>query len=222
MPNNLKGASKKSIYKSNVDKLDSLGTDKNLLMNDVALSAIEQACGDFILRVLDNINKADIVVTGSITDITLEPTETGINVKAPAHLIYQSRGVNGAKNQKWDTPHKFGDPKGNGPSFQEFIEAIKQWIIRKNINYRDNKKYSGKETPFKTEVSDEKLLDRAAYAITKSIYNEGIEPKNLYEKEIPKLIEDVQKMVAEFAVQYFNQVIEINPKSGGGKRIIIK
>lgn len=219
---NLKGASKRAIYKSNVSKLDSFGIDKAEFFDKEALTAIEQVCGDFINRVIENINKADIVVTGSITNIELETKDNALNITAPSHLVYQSRGVNGAKNNKWDTPHRFGGPKGKGPSFSEFVEAIKEWIVRKNINLRDNEKYSGKETPFKNTASDQNLLDKAAYAITKSIYNEGIEPKNLYEKEIPKLIEDIQNIVSDFSVQFINQVIDIKPKGGGGKRIILK
>jgi len=211
MPQNLKGASKKAQYKANVAKLDSIGVDK-VDFYDEGLNIIEQACGDFIKRVLENINSADLVVTGSITDITLEPTETGVEIKAPAHLVYQSRGVSGTE-QKYDTPHSYKDKMPP-------VSVIREWIKTKGITYRDNEKYSGKKAPFK-ELTDDQKQNSAAWAIAKSIYKNGIEPKNLYENEIPQLVEDIQKAISEFALQFVEQKININPREGGERRIVL-
>lgn len=211
MPSNLKNASKKAIYKSNVSKLDSLGVSKDVKIMDDGLNAIEEACGEFIQRVLENINKADLVVTGAITDITLEPRDNGIDILAPSHLVYQSRGVSGTE-RKYNTPHSYKDKMPP-------VDVIKSWIDQKGIIYRDNEKYSGKEAPFKT-LTDDESKQKAAWAIAKTIYREGIEPKNLYENEIPKLVEDIQKLVSDFALQFINQKIDIHPREGGEKRII--
>jgi hypothetical protein len=210
---NLKTASKKAVHQSNVAKLDDLGTEKEDVDLGI-LNVIEQLSGDFILRVIDNINKIkDFVVTGAITDITLEPTKHGLNIVAPKHLVYQSRGVSGTE-RKYDTPHSYTDKMPPGPVFED-------WINRKKLNLRDNEKYSGKKTPFK-ELSQADQINRISWSIARNIYRNGIEPKNLYEKEIPKLIDDIQKEIADFAVQHITQQIAITPKHGGENRIIIK
>jgi len=212
MAKSLKDASKKSIYKSNVSRLDSLGINKEELLQDVAYSALEKACGEFILRVIENINKRrDFVSTGSITDITLEPTENGIKIMAPSHLIYQSRGVSGTE-KKYNTPHSFTNKM---PPADVFID----WVKGKAIRLKDNEKYSRKKPPFKgADPNDD--LERMAWAISRSIYKKGIAPKNLYENEIPKLLEDIQREVLDFMIQHFEQIIPINPIQGGDNRII--
>lgn len=214
MPQNLKSASKKAIHKGNVDKLDTLGRSKDVFDIEGALNVIELVCGQFIERVLENIkSKPDFVVTGAITDITLDPTDTGVNIMAHPHLIYQSRGVSGTE-RKYDTPHEFTNKMPPGNVFED-------WIRRKKLNLRDNEKYSRKKTPFKLLTEEDKIKS-VSWAISRSIFKKGIPPKDVYEKEIPKLLQDLQKEISDFMVQNIVQVVDIHPRGGGENRIIIK
>lgn len=184
---NLNSASKKSIEKANLSKISALGTSKASF--EIPEDVVEQACGEFIAKVIENINSKNMVVSGSITDITVEKDGDSINILAPKHLIFQSFGVNGVKNKAYNTPYSFGT--GTGPSFKEFVENIKEWILAKGITY-------------------EGKLENAAYAIAKSIYNEGIEPKNLYQNEIPDLAEQIQSVIGEYSAEMV--VNSIKPK----------
>lgn len=190
MPSDLNGASKKSIYQNNVAKLDGLGKGKDLFTTGEGLNLIETICGQFIQRVIDNINQADIIDTGSITDITIVPTDKGVNIEANPHLIYQSRGVSGTE-VKYDTPHSYKDKMPP-------VDVLKDWMKKKGIP------------------------EEAAFAIAKTIQKKGLKPHDLYEKEIPKLLDDLQKAINDFMIQYINQNININPRAGGKNRIIIK
>ncbi len=53
------------------------------------------------------------------------------------------------------------------------------------------------------------------------MHQEGFKGRDLYEKEIPQLIDDLSDALGDFVVQQFNQIIDINPKDGGGNRIIL-
>lgn len=194
MPKSLNEQSKKSIYLNNVSKLDGLGKGKDLFTTGEGLSLIETICGQFIERVIENINKADIIDTGSITDITVVPTDKGVNIEANPHLVFQSRGVSGTE-VKYDTPHSYTDKMPP-------VDVIKEWLKRKGTSDED--------------------LNGAAWAIAKSIQKKGLKPHDLYEKEIPKLLEDLQREIADFMIQHIIQDIDINPKGGGQNRIIIK
>lgn len=208
----LKTASKASIYRNNVKKLSTLGKSKDgFNINDVQ-GSIEKACGDFIERVLENINSIpNFVTTGKITEIFTQATETGVDIMASPHLIYQSRGVSGTET-KYDTPHSFKDKMPPAKVFED-------WVKRKGINLRDNEKYSKQKAPFKDLTQDDKIKS-ASWAIAMSIYKNGIEPKNIYEKEIPKLVEDLKKEIMDFMIQNIEQQIAINPRDGGKNRII--
>ncbi|HEX4375279.1 MAG TPA: hypothetical protein VHZ50_18380 [Puia sp.] len=209
---NLQQATKKATYEANVNKAGQLGTDKELF--DTELSVIEKICGEFIERVKANIQSEDMPVTGSIEDITLEVKDNEIWIMGNPWLIYQDRGVNGAKTKLYDTPHSYQDKK---PPASVFVD----WIKRKNLNLRDNKKYYGKESSFKHLDKDKEILG-VAWAIATKIYQHGFRPRHVYSKEIPKLMDDLSKEVANVVIQQIIQDIDINPREGGGNRTIIK
>lgn len=210
MPN-LKQATKKAIYQSKVNQLDALGTDINEFVQQEALSIVEDIAGDFIKRVHDNINnERDFVVTGKINDITIKAENNSINIYATKHLIYQDRGVNGAESQLYNTPHRYSDKK---PPIQPIID----WIKRKNLNLKNNAMYHGDESRFK-ELTEDQQINQAAWAISTKIYQEGLKPRNIYSKEIPQLIADLQQQLGNFVVQAINQAINIKPSA---KRVIL-
>ena len=70
------------------------------------------------------------------------------------------------------------------------------WIKRKNLNLRDNKKYYGKESPFKN-LTQEEQIERTSWAIAKSVYKKGIKPKNIMTPELRTLEDDLAEAVGE-------------------------
>lgn len=199
----IKAASKASQYRDNVKKLDKLGLSKDDFETE-KLNLIESILGEFVEKVKGNIQAEDLNVTGSISDISIEADGESIVVTANPHLIYQSRGVSGTET-KYDTPHSYTDKK---PPASVFVD----WIKSKNIQLRDNPKYGGKESPFK-DLSDDEKIRRVSYAMANKIYKDGIKPRDVYEKEIPGLIEALQKQIADFCVQYITNNIDVKPEA---------
>ena len=206
-----KQATKKAQFETKLDMLDSIGTSKESF-EVVKTNVIERILGEFVERVQNNIDRLGLPVTGAISEISIQSDGDTINVVGNPHLIYQSRGVSGTKVKR-DTPHSYKDKR---PPVQPIIDWIKN---SKKITINESS-FGGKEK-FKDLTDDEKIT-RVAYAIREKIFQEGFEGKDIYEKEIPKLVEDLQKEISDFAVQYINQVISINPREGGGNRIVLK
>lgn len=210
--NNLKKATKKSIYESKVQQLDQFGTDVGEFIKDETLNVIENIVGDFIIRVQDNIlSQTNMITTGDIADITIKPENGAINVYANPHLIYQDRGVNGSKKKYYNTPHAYKDKMPP-------VSVFKEWIKRKNINLVDNENYRGEPSPFK-DLTEEQKINSAAWGMAKTIYKEGFKPRNIYSKEIGQLVNDLQQEIADFCVQAITQSIDVKPSA---KRIIKK
>lgn len=209
MPQNRQQASQRAIQESRVQQLDNLGTAQSEFEDK--LTVIENVLGSFITRVKENIDKeTDMVTTGAISNITLKAEGESVNVMGSPHLIYQDRGVNGSKEKLYDTPHSYTDKM---PPVDVFIE----WIKRKHINLKNNEKYSYKKPPFK-ELTEEEEIEKAAWGMAKKVFNEGFRPRNLYSKEIPKLVEDLKEQLTGFAVQQIVQAINVKESA---KRIII-
>ena len=187
--NNLKNATKKAQLQAKLNQLNNLGQSKDLFTT--SLNAIEQVLGDFISRVQDNINKADLPVTGKIADIELVSKEREIQVLANEWLIYQDKGVSGTQ-VKYNTPFRYTD-KMPPP------DVFKDWIKRKNLNLRDNKKYYGKESPFKS-LTQEEQIERTSWVIAKSVYKKGIKPKNIMTPELRTLEDELAEAVGESIV----------------------
>lgn len=190
------------------------------------MTVVEQVVGRFIERVVSNIDaEKNFVTTGKISDITTDVQGSVVNVYAHPHLLYQDRGVNGAKVKLYDTPHSYKDKMPP-------VDAIKQWIKKKQSFLTDKNDYHRKfdkrlsnrekteDRPFK-EVTTEKKIERAAWVIAKKIFDKGIPPKKIYSKEIPQLVQELGDQFANFTLQQIQQVVDINPREGGGNRIII-
>lgn len=212
MAKSLKAATKKSIYEARVQQAGMLGTNPAEFLKDETFTAVEKVLGSFIERVHTNINnEKGMVTTGKINDITLQADGKKVHVMGHKWLIFQDRGVNGAVKKLYQTPHFYSDKRPP-------VDVFKTWIKEKNIRLINNAKYKGDESPFK-ELTDDEKINRAAWAMSTKVYQEGFKPRNnIYSKEIPKLVEDLQKEVADFAVQALSQVFEIKENS---KRVII-
>lgn len=225
MAKNLKQASKAAQHRAKVASLDNLGTEEKEFDLKDTMSAIEGIMGDFIERVHENINKEkDFVTTGAINNIELESRDNQIIITAPPHLIYQDRGVNGRKLKLYDTPHSYKDKRPPVAAFKEWIKKKGTFLTEKNqYHKRFDTRLTEQEKanqPFK-ELTDDELIDKAAWAISTKIYNTGFKPRKIYSKEIPKLIDDLDNLLGDFVVQQINQAININPRAGGGNRTII-
>lgn len=192
MAKSLKSASRKADLENKLNQLDNLGTSKESF-EESSMSVAEYAVGEFIERIHQNIEKEGMNTTGSINDIEIRIEGNTIELYANPHLIYQDMGVNGSKVKLYDTPFSYSDKM---PPYS----AFKEWILTKNIQLKDNAKYYGKESPFK-ELTEEQQVKSASFAIARKIFNEGFKPRNIYTKEIPKLMEDLESELVDAVIK---------------------
>ena len=210
MATSLKQATKKSIHQSKVQQLDDLGTDIKEFIEQESLSVIENIVGDFIERVHTNINnEKGMVTTGGINQITVKAENNQVNIYANKWLIYQDRGVNGSQEKLYDTPHSY-------TSKMPPVDVFKDWIKDKNIRLINNTKLRGEPSPF-AHLSEEEQINKVAWGMAKNVFKKGFKPRNIYSKEIPQLVKDLTKEIADFSVQSIIQNIDVKEST---KRII--
>lgn len=189
----LKKASRKVELENKLQNLDTLGTDPSEVITEESLNTVEGVCLDFIDRVKTNIENEGMNVTGKMSDITIKrEDEKTISILAYPYLIYQDKGVNGNENKPYNTPFTYRDKMPP-------INVIKEWIKNRAIVF--NLPNQKPDTP------PEKILERQAYAVAKSIQKNGIKPRNIFEKEIPQLINDLQNEIADFAGLVVTEII---------------
>jgi hypothetical protein len=226
MAKSLKKQTRKAKYEADVERALQLGTSASEFIEQGAMSAVEQIVGAFVDRVLTNIdNQKDFVNSGKISDITVDTKGSTVNVHAHPHLLFQDRGVNGSISRKWDTPHSFKDKMPPVDAIKEWIKTKKGFLTKLNDYHRQydprlTRKEKKKDRPFK-DVDTQKQIDSAAYAIAKSIQQQGIPPRKIYSKEIPQLMDELGEQLGDFMIQQINQVIDVHPREGGENRTII-
>lgn len=175
----LSQATSRANQQANLNNINNFGSAKSNFEIESTLSVVEQVAGEFIKRVQENLRNSDSIVTGAIDDISIViPDENSLQITAAEHLIYQDKGVNGSVIQKYNTPYKYSDKK---PPIQPFID----WAKRRGIE----------------DAS-------APYAIREKVFQEGIAPKDVYSKEIPKLIDDLKNSIASFVLTSITEVFK--------------
>lgn len=188
----LKQASQKANSKYNANKpnaaaVSAAGVSKLSVDTGDLLSSMETSIGDFIARVINNIDAAvgktgdPILNTGNITNISAEQTDSGWQIKAPIYLDFQSKGVSGTERVIPNTPYKF-----SGSKKAVNLDAVKLWVQQRGIRFEG--------------VSE----DSTVFLIARSIYKQGIDPKNLWEKEVQQLQEEVGEQIANQIAQSFS------------------
>ncbi len=196
---------KQQLRKQQIDQVNDLGSNIDEYLLENQLSTIEQICGEFIKRVVKNIDAQKLPVTGKISDINIETQDNEVRIMMYPHLIYIDRGVSGTE-KKYNTPHSYTDKK---PPVGVFIN----WIKDKNIQARNNDKYDQPESPFKSIQDDDRAAKGLAFAIQNKIFKDGISPRNVYSKEIPKLIDDLIEEVGNITVSSVINVTDVKPTS---------
>jgi len=204
MAKNLNEASRAAANQAKADALnalDGIGSDRSLF--GAVLSPIEDAAAAFIERVKHNIESQQMIVTGKIDELGIVANESGVQIYGQRHLKFQDKGVNGSVNKLYDTPYSYKDKP---PPWQAFVE----WINTKNIQLRNEEKYTRK-TPagssFAALEGDDKDIEAAARAIAWKVFRDGLKPRNLYTKEIPQLIKDITTSIPGFLANNITEVI---------------
>ena len=159
----------------NVNSIDGFGTGKENFFDGEDLSKIENVIGEFIKRVKDNLQSSDMIVTGQIEDIQMETEGSTVSVFANPWLDFQDKGVNGSKSKLYTTPYSFKNKK---PPVQPFI----QWAEKRGL--QDKKGDS----------------DSVGYAIRETVFQKGLKPRNVYSKELPKLLDDLEDIIGSAAI----------------------
>lgn len=126
MPKSFREAVRNSSQRANIPSIDGFGTSRDEVSVEETLNAVEQVIGTFIKKWHQRLADLDAIVTGRIANITIQRTDTGLIVLAPAHLEYVDKGVNGARVQFYNTPYKYTNKRPP-------IEEIRRWAERRGI-----------------------------------------------------------------------------------------
>jgi hypothetical protein len=191
-----------------LDQLNNIGSNRSDFDTAAVFGVVEVAASDFILRVKENINSTKDLHsnTGQIEDITLQTTDKAVNILIKNHLLFQDKGVNGRTVKKYNTEFTYRDKR---PPVNVFIELIKS----QNIQLRNEENYAGDPSRFEDLDGDEKAIEKAAWAMSTKIWNEGFRGHSVYSKEIPQLIDDIQQQVSDFTVNFLTAQIINNDSS---------
>lgn len=193
-----------SLKQANIAALDNLGVAKSEFTS--ALSVVEKVCGEFIERIKENINSIpNFVNSGKIENLTLESEGNEVHIMGSEHLLYQNFGVNGVKQQLYDTPYSYKDKRPPMTAFLAYIQS-------KNIRLVNNPKYYGDASPYK-DTTEEKDQIKLAWAMSASVYNKGFKPRPIkWVEEKEKLKANLIKYAKGFVIQ--NLKTEIYNKYG--------
>lgn len=189
-----------------IDSLDNIGASREDYDNANVFTAAENDVANFISRVKANIDKAGLVLSGNIEDLSVRITENGLQIIGNDYLLYQDRGVQGSVSgaKAPNSPHKYTK---HMPPLQVFIDYIK----RKNINLRNQAQFFEGESPFK-ELTEEQLVLKAAKAMQITVFKYGFKPRNVFAKEIPQLKEDLKKSIKDFGTNAIKEVFNFKAK----------
>lgn len=188
-------ASQSKARQQSLDFLDQLGTDKAEFRDPA--SGLESVAGDFVKRVIENINQNDVVDSGKIQDLNIvivSPTQ--LQITGQKYINYIDEGVQGAINNTRAplSPYKYSTKMPNPAIFES-------WIRSKNLKVRNNKYYTGQGSDVKIDVGDDdKQIKQAAYAMALDRYRNGVKPTPIFSKEIPKLVVDATAVVGNITV----------------------
>jgi len=197
---NLNSASR-TARASALAQLDNLGSSRSEFTPAAVLGSIESDVANMIARVHDNINSAGIINTGEIADIQMMVSGDKIDVKINPYLLYQDKGVSGTEQKRPNTPFKYTDKK---PPASAFLSMIKS----KNLKLRNEEFYDHRAgSPHSDIEGDEGAIKSLSYALSESIYKQGFPAKNIFSKEIPQLVTDITKTVADFTTDFITSSI---------------
>lgn len=133
-----------------LDSLNNFGLEPGGVMSQEQLSAAEQAAGDFIDRVKENLQAGDHMVTGETANIQIRHVDDGIEITCNPSLIYLDRGVNGRDNKTHNDLPGYTDTP---PPIAPFIE----WV---RIRGLDISPYAVRWNVFKNGIAPTQVYSR--------------------------------------------------------------
>lgn len=185
-------AKQSNARQQSLDFLDNLGTDKTQFTEPS--KGLESVCADFVGRVVQNITDANLIATGKIANFEIEvASQNQIFIWGESYINYIDEGVNGINATPAPlSPFRYKDKM---PPVQEFVD----WIKLKNIKVR-NTSYTLGEGKDEVFEGDDDAINQMAYAMAKDRYLNGVEPKPIFKKEIPKLLNDASQQALNITI----------------------
>ncbi|GGE28180.1 hypothetical protein [Sphingobacterium cellulitidis] len=185
-------AKQSKARQQSLDFLDQLGTSKTEFTSPS--KGLEGVCADFIGRVIDNIQEYNVVDTGKIEDLNIEVINSNhIAIWGQSYINFIDEGVNGVNATPAPfSPYRYKDKMPDPKIFED-------WIKSKNIKVRNTRKTLGKG---KNKVIDVAKNDikKVAFAMARDRFLNGAEPKPIFKKEIPKLIQDAENQLINITI----------------------
>lgn len=178
----------KSISRAQAEALadgffDTLGSAKDGIAAEKTLGSIIMLAGDLVTQAQENLNKADRVATGALSNSlkVLNPEMAAgvirVDVEALDYYKFIDAGVKGTK----------GGQSAKGYSYKDKmppVNVIRKWVIREKLKYRTP---TGGKPISKREKKRSGITDtsqRTAFIIARAIFTKGLKRTNFFTKAV--------------------------------------
>lgn len=200
--NNIKQASKKAQLNSKIDNMiANAGTSKGAFTFN--MNILEEIVAEFIENVKEDINRIeDFLVTGSIQELSIRVNNLNeLEVLGLEHIIYQSAGVNGAKEKNYNTPFSYSTLKPP-------LSVFKDWVKQRQLITKNNSKFFA-DKAF-DDMDDEDKINQLAGALRETIFQKGYKGHGYWDKNVDRLKQELntriqQNLGDQIKFRIFNQ-----------------
>jgi hypothetical protein len=168
----------------------------------------------------DNLNKADRVASGALSD-SIIPTRVTIfgqiyncDINVASYYDFVNKGVKGWADEKGgNSPYQFRQFTGkSGKKDSPMITAIKQWILKEGLKgalpINKHPKASIRDRKRST-ITDNSL--GTAIAISKSIRKKGLKPSHFWDDTVQKITPAIaEQLVKALKLDIITNIIPTN------------
>lgn len=202
--NSISSRSKRVAESGFLDLIGSDSMDYQPATFDNVAQALYDVALEFITIAKNNLEKADKVSTGDLSD-SIIPLEVQINgkiyslqISVASYYDFVNKGVKGWEKGGGNSPYQFKKPgkRGSGNKQSKFVSSIRKWIIREGL--QTNAKEVGHSSSTKRDSNRKrkaKFTDtstRTAIIIASQIRRRGLEPTHFWDDSISSLT-DIMK-----------------------------
>ena len=181
--------------------LDSLGSNEpGAVALDETSKAILRVSGEFIDDCATNLIKADRVSSGSLTD-SMRPVivEAGVNniidIYINDYYKFVDKGVRGWQDKKGSgSPYAFKRPAGGKRGSSKMVTAIRKWVIREGISFRNQRSTISARDARRAKITD--TSTKTAIVISGKIRRDGLRRTGFFTDAVRTLEDKLGRGVA--------------------------
>jgi hypothetical protein len=151
---------------------------------------------ELIQMAQENLRKQDLVASGDLSDsfkyvLTKNMPKYTLEIKMADYFDFVNKGVKGsdprAPQKNTTSPYQF-----TGKYRSVNVEAIKKWVIRNNLQYRQDTPYRVAQNVYGRKrldvpITPEQQLQNTAFRIARGIYRSGLKYSGYWDDALKEL-----------------------------------